>query len=560
MDLGLQKELLDRAMQEHRAGRLLQAREAYLQILQASPKNANVLNLLGALTFQLGNMHGGISLIREAIAINPHFPDYHFNLSQVLATAGQWSESVHALRQCLLLKPEYIPAWKALAALLGHIGGSDRVSAAHLCVELFERSPNFADRSAEDLERQFIHPVRTALGLDFRGACASWVTIGNALLLQGRLWEATAAFRKAIEDNPASSAAYDNLGTTLRELGQFDQSIQHHERAISLDPDHPSGHFNLALVLLLLGRFDRGFKEYEWRWKTDRFLQLRRSFPQPRWDGSALDGKRILLHAEQGFGDTIQFCRYCRMVKNRGGYIILACQPELVRLMQSLEGVDEVTDLQWPAFDVHCPLMSLAQVFQTTTETIPAAGSYLRANPARVAFWDARLGEQFSHRALRVGICWSGRRSHPYNSRRSINPGLLAPLAAMEGIQWVVLQKERDEREEVPFKAPHAADWTPELTHFAETAALMSNLDLIVSTDNGLAHLAGALGAPLWLLTQFAADWRWGPYDERSLWYPSAKLFRQARLSDWSAPIEEIRLALESFQRSRNENASGNLA
>ncbi|HWK48139.1 MAG TPA: tetratricopeptide repeat-containing glycosyltransferase family protein [Stellaceae bacterium] len=371
--------------------------------------------------------------------------------------------------------------------------------------------------------------------------------LGNALAALGRLEEAADSYRTALELNPDLAQTHNNLGNVLRGLGKLDAAEASYRTALRLVPDLPDAHNNLGTLLLLAGRLLEAWPEHEWRWQiTAEGFTAGRDFPR-RWAGEPLGDRVLLLHAEQGFGDTLQFCRYVPLAGARGR-VVLEVPAALVRLMSGLPGVERVvaTGDALPEFDVECPLLSLPGVFGTTLETIPASVPYLAADPASVAMWRARLA---ALPGLRVGLVWSGdpRRHIPaaleIDRRRSLVLGQLAPLVGIEGVSFVSLQKGEAAAQACP-EGLVLHDWTGELGDFADTAGLVAALDLVISVDTSVAHLAGALGKPVWLLNRYDTCWRWLLNRDDSPWYPSLRQFRQTRPGEWGAVLDAVRTAL----------------
>jgi len=398
--------------------------------------------------------------------------------------------------------------------------------------------------------------------------------MGVALRAQGKLEASVACYRRSLVLKPENAGAYSNLGNTLRELGRLQSSIAAHQQAIRITPDSADAHYNLALALrdmnrtdqalavfeqtlklkgdhvdcrwdralcfLQKGDFKRGFDEYEWRWKLERSPP--RGFEQPLWDGSELKGKTILIHQEQGFGDMIQFARYVPMVKAKGGTVVVEVQPELARLFSVLDGVDKVVnkDSPLPKFDVYVPMISLARIFGTTPETVPADIPYLSAPDAHAVQLPASLGKQ-----RKIGISWAGRPTHQNDKFRSIAFRQFVELLGVPGATIYGLQKG-------PMAAEVAENGCEALVlnlggrlhDFADTAAVVAQLDLVISVDTALVHLAGALGKPVWNLLPFSADWRWQTSGDTSPWYPSMRLFRQDQPGNWEPVFEAVRDAL----------------
>jgi hypothetical protein len=354
-----------------------------------------------------------------------------------------------------------------------------------------------------------------------------------------RIDESIVAFRRAVQIKPDYAEAHNNLSGALYQRGQIDEATAAAARAITLEPDYAEAHWTLALILLTQGNFAQGWREYEWRWRRDSFTTPRRNFPQPRWDGGDLHGERILLHAEQGIGDTLQFVRYAPMVAQRGGRVILECQRALKRLFSQLPGVEEIVEAgePLPSFDLHCPLMSLPLVFQTELASVPASIPYLKSDAKLWAAWKSRLESESTGR--RIGLAWAGSPTQRRDRNRSMKLAQLGPLARIPNAIFYSLQKGEAGKEPPP-QGLTIRDFTGELNDFADTAALLECLDLILTVDTAVAHLAGAMGKPVWTMLAFSPDWRWLLNRDDSPWYPTMRLFRQPRIGDWATPVSQI--------------------
>jgi tetratricopeptide (TPR) repeat protein len=536
------------ATQHHQAGRFAEAEGVYRQVIGDDPRNADALHQLGVLMFQTARGKEGAELIRQAIAISPRAAHYHSNLGRVLASLGDFEQSVASLRQALALQPNYPEAWNNLGNALYESGN------AGAAIEAFRRSlalradhPGTLANLANALRE--IGQKEEAVATAIRAVQVqpenpdSLNGLGHCLHDAGRTGEAIAAFRRAIQLRPAFPDALGNLAMSLADAGEFDASMDAARQAIALQPDAAAAHFNLGLTLLLKGQFVEGFKEMEWRFKTPEMRTFRLKFTQPLWDGSELSGKRILLYGEQGLGDVIMFSRYAPLVASRGGRVLLMVPPPLVSLMQTLDGVESVisTSDPLPEFDLHAPLMSLPMIFGHDESSIPSKVPYLRADPVRVEGWKSRLADHLHQRA--AGLAWAGNPKHRNDRNRSIPPAQLAPLAAAPNIAWVSLQKETASNE---LPELTLLDWTSELNDFADTAALIHNLDLVVTVDTAVAHLAGAMGKRTWLLLPYVPDWRWMLSRADSPWYPSMRIFRQLKSGDWTAPVQKVAQELSS--------------
>lgn len=366
--------------------------------------------------------------------------------------------------------------------------------------------------------------------------------LAEVLTSLGQLDDAITLLRPIVATHPNFFQAWINLATALSGKGFYAEATTASEKALSLQPDEPINRKNLALLLLLQGNFERGWREHEARWKIHDPSVYRQNFTQPQWRGEDLNGRRILLHPEQGYGDSIQFVRYAPLVKARGGHVILQCFPELERLFKTLEGVDEfiVANRPLPPFDIHCPLLSLPLVMGTTLQNIPSQMPYLHAKPADVERFRKRLSSESKRK---IGLCWAGSRIHINDHNRSMPFSALKPLLAMKDrTRFISLQVG------TPTDDPDLLDWTSELQDFANTAGLIANLDLVITVDTSIAHLAGAMGKPVWTVLPFAPDWRWLLDRNDSPWYPTMRLFRQPIAGDWQTPIAQ---AIENLERFR---------
>ncbi|MEP7030698.1 MAG: tetratricopeptide repeat-containing glycosyltransferase family protein [Pseudolabrys sp.] len=365
---------------------------------------------------------------------------------------------------------------------------------------------------------------------------------GNALLDMNRADEALKSFDQALARAPDYTQALVNRGNALQCLGRNSEALASFERAITLDPQLADAHWNKGLLLLSLGDFDNGWHGYEWRLK--RAATPARDFQQPQWRGENIQGKTILLHAEQGFGDSIQFLRYVPMVAMRGAKIVLELPDALIPLLGPVNGVAAVVnrDQARPWVDLHCSLLSLPLAFGTTLATIPERPDFLRVPDDRASKWRARLPRNC---ARRIGLVWSGKPTHNNDHNRSIALSRLAPLRALSGVTFVSLQREFNEADRAELAQwPGLVRLEDELSDFADTAAVIAELDLVIAVDTAVAHLAASLGKPVWILLPQVLDWRWMLDREDSPWYRSARLFRQTTLGNWDSVIARVALEL----------------
>jgi len=338
------------------------------------------------------------------------------------------------------------------------------------------------------------------------------------------------------------------LGIALNDKGQSDEAVAAYWQAVAIDPDLPASQWNLALALLVRGDFAQGWGKYEWRRKCADIGCARPDIIQQQWHGEPLEGRTILLHAEQGFGDTIQFMRYLPLVVQCGGRVIVECQSELQRLLKIMApDIPIIARGQpLPDFDLQCPLLSVPKAMGTTLATIPAHVPYLRADAQDMQAWRNRLADH-GH-CMKVGLIWAGNPRHKNDRNRSMKLAHFAHLAQVQGVQFYNLQKGEAAAEAKTFPLGMALiDWTDELKDFADTAGLIANLDLVIAVDTAVAHLAGAMGKPVWTLLPFCPDWRWLRGREDSPWYPTMRLFRQPANGDWNSVMKRVAEALASF-------------
>jgi Flp pilus assembly protein TadD len=457
--------------------------------------------------------------------------------------AGRLAEAERIYRQVLSQQPDYPEALKLLGVLAAQVGKSDAG------VELIRRAIRFKSNDAEAHNNlgvilrdkgQFdeaIAACRQAIRLnpDFAEA---YNNLGNALVDVGQLDEAIASCRQAIRLKPDYALAYVNLGNALKDNGRLDEAIAACRRAIELKADFALAHLNYALLLLVRGDFEEGWKEFEWRMRVPQVRQAR-DFPQPRWTGQDPAGKTILIFTEGGFGDSLQFIRYAPLVAERGARVLLECQAELASLLKRVRGISAVfvRGQPLPTFDWQTALQSLPLVFGTTVETIPADVPSLSAPPDRVAPWTKRLA---GDRSVKVGLAWAGGAPR---DRRCCPLATFGPLAAIEGVTFYGLQKGPAANQPVP-PGLRLIQLGDELGDFADTAAVVSNLDLVISVDTSVAHLAGAMGKPVWTLISSVYDFPWLRDRLDSPWYPTMRLFRQERYGDWDSVITPVVEAL----------------
>jgi tetratricopeptide (TPR) repeat protein len=558
--------LLRQAVALQQNGAYAEAEDLYREILKVRPRHFDAIQLLGALALQSARFEEGIDLLKKAVAINGMQAPIHSNLAFAYNALRRFREGLASANRALALQADFVDALNNRGNALA---GLDAPAEALLS---FERAlkvrPEFAQAWSNracvlrDLGRpaDALASCERAIALQPDYADA-WSNRANALSDLNRPQDAQQSYQRALEFAPAFADAWNNLGLTLVDLNQHEQALQSYERALTLSPEFAEAHWNESLCLLQLGLLKEGWQKYEWRWKRHRIAASQRVFEQPLWLGDfSIAGKRILLHAEQGLGDTLQFCRYAALVCGLGAKVVLEVPPELMRLMTNLDGVTELIEQgqPLPPFDCHCPLLSLPLAFKTELASIPGATPYLFADAHASQRWAERMANNAKGDDLRVGLVWAGG-SRPHvaelrknDARRSITFDALRPILEVPRVRFYSLQKGPAALQlaQTPELGQRLVDYTDELADFAETAALVANLDLVISVDTAVAHLAGALGKPVWILNRFDTCWRWMLERADSPWYPSAQLFRQRALGDWDSAIGSARAALATRTRS----------
>jgi Tfp pilus assembly protein PilF len=462
----------------------MEAARAYAALLARDPQCVEALGQLGFLFFQFGQYAESLASLQKARELAPALPKLHLLMGAVLRKLGRLEES------------------------------------ADCCLREITIAPADAD---------------------------AHYNLGLARQSLGRPREALESYQQAVKLRPGYIDALMGVGITLRQTDDDLAALEIFERVVALDPAHAKAHWESATILLAQGQYERGWKEYEWRWMLKDRKAPPEEFKQPLWDGKDLGGRRILLHGEQGFGDIIQFSRYAALVAERRGAVILGCPAPLRPIMETVPGVDEVVTSRdnHPPFDVHAPLMSLPAILGTTLETVPRQIPYLRA-PAASATLPSWIASTLP--GLKVGLVWIGEVSNPYTNLRSVGLERLVPLLELPGVYWHSLQVGQAAEELAVSKhAGRIADWGRHFADFGDTARAISQLDLVISVDTCVAHLAGALGKPVWTLLPFDADWRWMHGRTDSPWYPTMRLFRQGKRGDWPGVVSQIKVALREF-------------
>jgi tetratricopeptide (TPR) repeat protein len=519
--------------------------------LALHPEAADLHYLSGNLKLHQGQLEGAVAAYRRALSINPEHPEAHYNCGIALQGANRASEALESFDAALRARPDYAAAHLGRGNVLRSL---DRRAEA---VASYERAAQL--KPIDDLD------LLNNIGLMLRdlkrpeGALASFdralqlkpdfaeALSNRGLVLQelDRFDEALADYDRSLQIKSGLVDAHANRGNALQEMARHEEALASYQRALEIRPGYEAIYLNESLSRLVLGDLPGGWPKYEWRWQNNSETPPARLYSEPVWRGQEpLDGKTLLLYAEQGLGDTIQFCRYAKSVSDLGAKVLLSVQPPLVPLLQGLAGVERilVQGEAPPPFDYHCPLLSLPLAFATSLQTIPKTGAYIRpAGPGfaeRLEAWQARLG---SKDKPRIGLVWSGNAHHKNDRNRSIPLSAFATIVSAKA-SFVSLQTEaRPADAAVLAQRGDIAWYGAELVDFAETAALIAQLDLVISVDTSVAHLAAAMGKPVWLLLPANPDWRWLLGRDDSPWYPTMRLFRQSRHGDWSDVLSRVK-------------------
>jgi len=583
--------------------RFERARELIGKAILIDPQIAEYHNSLGKAFALLNRYEAAVQSYEKAIRLQPVTPDVYFNRGTALYYTGRYEAAIASYDEAIAVRPDYADAFNnrglALAALRRFedaLANYDRAIELRSDFAVAYSNRGLMLKELNQLDAALAsHDEAIALKPDFAEAHSNR---GLVLKEFNRIEEALASYDQAIALNPNFAEAHSNRGLVLKELNRFDEALGSYDRAIALKPDFAEAHsnralvrqdlhqldvalagfdraialkpdfavayFNRAMALLMTGDFANGWRDYEWRWRgaSGPIIKDMRHLEEPCWLGEEpIAGKTILLHSEQGLGDTLQFCRYARWVADLGARVILEVQQPLHTLLAGLEGVAQVVvhGAGRPPFDYYCPLLSLPLAFKTTPATIPARVPYLRADTQKALLWHKKLGAKTK---LRVGLVWSGGfRAHQpelwrINDRRNIPLARLAPLKHPD-VEFYSLQKGQPAESELAdllsrnWDGPPVSDFTGLLSDFSDTAAFVEQLDLVISVDTSTAHLAGALGKPVWILNRFDSCWRWMLDRTDSPWYPSARLYRQERHGDWYGVIARVKSDLKQLVEER---------
>ncbi|MFC5509568.1 tetratricopeptide repeat protein [Massilia jejuensis] len=557
--------------------------------LALAPAHAQAMVNLGNILVAQGRHEEALAAYDRARTRHPGHLEARINHAKALRMLSRFDDALAAYDTILAAAPDAAEAWHGRANVLRHLrrraealGNYQqavvldaqapvlRVSLGHLLIELGKLDGAL---KCFDIALALDAALPSALNgrgivlqrlrrLDEAMACFeravdidpdftdSLLNRANVLQDLGRSEEALAAYDAVLAQTGDSAATWNNRGNVYEAMLRYEDALACFDKAIAIQPGYAPPHWNRALLNLQHGNLRDGWRGYEWRWNNEVLscYAEKRTTPEPVWDGrDALEGKTILLYAEQGLGDTLQFCRYAALVKARGARVVLEVQAPLRALLAKLEGADLVVAKgePLPAVDYQCPLMSLPLAFGTELHSIPAPHAYLASDDTRLAQWEARLGARVRPR---VGLVWSGNAQHANDHNRSLPFAQLARLFDLD-CQFVSLQKEYRDADRALLDASPVLRMDTYLNDFADTAALCRQMDLVIAVDTSVAHLAGALGKPLWLLLPQVADWRWLTVRDDSPWYATARLFRQPAKADWNGVIDAVRSELEALAR-----------
>jgi tetratricopeptide (TPR) repeat protein len=538
----------------HRQGHLREAEQIYATILAAEPAHFDALHLLGLACHQQGRAAEALRLIAAALRSKPDSADALSNYGLALAAFQRHQDALASFDRALALQRDHANALNNRGVTLKAIGrGSEALASWD---QALDADPNHAEAlynrgdALHDLKR---HAEALADYDRFLASRPNNVNVlnsrGGSLAALGRLAEALDSYERAIALEPDRPELLINKANVLAERHEFDHALSVYAEAAAIGDKCAEANLSASLIRLRRGEFAQGWRDYEWRWRQASWESQRRSFTQPLWLGDEVPaGRTILLHAEQGYGDTIQFARYAVQVAALGATVVLEVQPPLQTLFADLAGVARVIGRgdPLPALDLHCPLMSLPLAFRTSLETVPAGVPYLQAPVDRLASWRERLGAK---RSLRVGLVWAGRAEHKNDHNRSIAFARFATLLSIPGIEFISLQKELAPADTALLQAGNVIHLGSDLQDFADTAAVLALLDLVISVDTSVVHLAGAMGRTVWVLLSFTPDFRWLLAREDSPWYPTARLFRQPRHGDWESVLQRVGAELELFAK-----------
>jgi tetratricopeptide (TPR) repeat protein len=539
-----------RAMALKALGRYEEALAGYDKALRLDPNYFEAVHNRGVVLRYLGRHDEAAASFQRALELNPQSAEAHNNLGYTLHLLARFDDALLSYARALQLKPAYHDALNNCGMALHSMGRDEEA------ISYYQRALALDAKSVEALMnlgvsfyelRQFrpaLESLQRALEIEPSHLDVQ-INLGNVLMELNRSDEALASYRKVIKARPNDQGALMNMANALRDLQRHSEAMRYYEQALALDAASADVHWNQSLCLLAMGDLQRGWEEYEWRRKVKRLYDADRRFNAPLWLGrEPLQGKTILLHAEQGLGDTIQFCRYASELVAMGARVVLEVQPPLMGVLAGLRGVDQLLarGSEAGSYDYHCPLLSVPFALQTRLDTVPAAVPYLHADSQRVAKWRQAIHDRHTP-GLQVGIAWSGNTAYSNNHRRSISLEPLLAAMPQEASCWS-LQKEVSEEDRGLIERTGRVRCFAQ-NDFVDTAAQIGSMNVVISVDTSIAHLAAALGKPTWILLSSTPDWRWMSARTSSPWYPNVTLFRQEAPGDWRPVLGQLSEALK---------------
>ena len=581
-------EILKAAIQNHQAGNLQEAEQLYSQVLKENPDHPLALHSLGIVAHQKGQNDIASDLIEKVILSNPQVPQFYNTQGLVFEALDKIDAAICSYEKAISLNPDFAEAYlnlaiafqskgdfaaavekcKQIISLFGDLANVYNIMGYSLqqqekleeAIESYQKAiqlePDFVEAynqigvilNTQEKYAQATENCKKALELDADYAEAH-NNLGVALNGCEKYAEAMESYQKAIGLDSDYAQAYYNMGNCLRNQNRCEESIAIYKKAIQINPDYAEAHWNLSHSLLLTGNFSQGWDEYAWRRKPElKIITYPHKYEQPYWNGSSFKGKRLLVHYEQGFGDNLLFIRYLPMVKQRGGTVILEAREPLFKLFKQIDGVDEFVracpegnapDIE---FDLHTSPLDMPGIFGTTLETIPCKIPYLHAEPAPTAYWRTRVDPEY----FKVGLVWAGSDLYGNNQNRSCRLEHFAPLAKIEGVKLYGLQKGNAAKQVEELSSDmEVIGLGEEFEDFTNTAGAIENMDLVISVDTSVLHLAGAMGKNVWALIAFEPEWRWMLDRQESPWYPTMRLFRQKKRQDWDELFGRVGEQLE---------------
>lgn len=537
------EQLLQQSQSLQQAGRFEEAALGFEKLQKLYPKFPPILNDLAILYLQQGRFKDGAELLEKSLRLDSKQPLIYFNLGRAYQAQEKFQKAADAFRQTVKLRPDFIDAYFNEAYALFCLEQFDQASI------LFQHLASITPNSAPTMNalgislyhsgkyKEALNQLQKALNLN-QASPEIYNNIGLALHKLNRFEEAIEHYSKAITLNQNYADAISNRGLTLQSMRKIHDALRDFNKSIEINPSHADAHWNRSLLNILSGNFEEGWQEYEWRWKSYS-KKWARTFKQALWLGNeSLESKTIYIYPEQGLGDFIQFCRYIPMLSEQGAEVILESPSPLIGLALSLHGNIKVikSGEHTPHFDYQCPIMSLPLAFKTTLDTIPKHTPYLYTDKEKLNSWNKLLGIK---KLPRVGLAWSGAKGQANDHNRSMRLESLLPLLELP-YEFHSLQKEVRPEDESTLNQTSIVDHRTDLVDFADTAALIECMDLVIAVDTSIAHLAGALNKELFILLAFNADYRWLLNRDDCPWYPNAHLIRQHQIGEWGAPIEEL--------------------